>query len=229
MARRSSNLRPGYLLLAVMIATVLWGMAHGTSSVDRPFDVPVVFQSIPDDVVITEQSADVVNVRVLSSRAALRNVSPADMEYRIDVSGARPGPAVYEVDASRIEDQIPRGARIVSRSPAAIEVVFQRRARKSVRVRADLEGDPAVGFVVGEVSVDPPRVWLVGARGDVLRLGEVVTETIDVSGLEEPVEREARLSLGGGHVWMEQTRPVRVRIDIQPVQTPGSGSSAGEQ
>ena len=27
-----------------------------------------------------------------------------------------------------------------------------------------------------------------------------------------------RLSLGGGHVWMEETRPVRVRIPIEPVE-----------
>jgi hypothetical protein len=65
--------------------------------------------------------------------------------------------------------------------------------------------------------VDPPRVWLAGARGDVLRLSEVVTETIEVGGLVETTEREVRLSLGGGHVWMEESRPVTVRIEIKAV------------
>jgi YbbR domain-containing protein len=73
-----------------------------------------------------------------------------------------------------------------------------------------------------EVSVEPPRVWLAGARSDVLRLSEVVTETVEVDGLEETEEREVRLSLGGGHVWMEEAKPVTVRIEIEaiPVEEP---------
>jgi YbbR domain-containing protein len=98
-----------------------------------------------------------------------------------------------------------------------------------VRVRPDLEGEPAQGFLVAGVEVEPDRVWLVGARSEVLRLSEVVTETVDVSGLSESEEREVRLSLGGGHVWMEDNSPVTLRIAIEPVpETEGAaGSQAG--
>ena len=65
--------------------------------------------------------------------------------------------------------------------------------------------------------MEPPRVWLAGARSDVLLLSEVVTETIEVGPLEETTEREVRLSLGGGHVWMEESRPVTVRIEIEVI------------
>ena len=91
----------GTLLLSAIIAMVLWGMAHGTSSIERSVDIPVVFDDVPDDVVITSRSVDVVNVRVLGSRAALRNVSPTKLDYRIDISGAQPGPAGYELDFIR--------------------------------------------------------------------------------------------------------------------------------
>jgi hypothetical protein len=59
-------------------------------------------------------------------------------------------------------------------------------------------------------------VWIAGARSDVQRLSELLTEPIDIGGLEAPVEREARLALGGGHVWMEKNEPVAVRIQIGP-------------
>ncbi len=209
-----------YGLVALAIATILWGMAHGTSFIERGVDVPVVFTGIPDHLVITDQSNDVVNVRVLGSRAALRNLSPTKMEYRVDVSGGRPGVADYEVDISRIN--LPRGARIVSRSPSRLEVKFERRGKKAVKIRADLEGAPAEGFELKEVVVEPPRVWLVGARGDVLRLNEVVTETIDITDIDQSEVREVRLSLGNGHVWMEEQRPVAVRIEIEPVPEAGA-------
>jgi YbbR domain-containing protein len=205
----------GMLLLSAAIAMTLWGMAHGTSSIERSVDIPVVYQNVPEDVVITGYSVDAVNIRVLGSRAALRNVSPMRLDYRIDVAGAKPGPAVFEVDESRIE--LPRGARVVSRSPASIEVTLERRGRKAVVVRPDLEGAPAPGHAITRVEVDPPRVWLTGARGDVLRLAEVMTETIDVTGATQSFEREARLSLGANHVWRETEGPVKVRILVEPV------------
>jgi len=209
------RLHVGTLLLSFAIASVLWIMAHGTSSIERGVDIPVVFSEIPDDLVITDQTADVVNIRVLGSRAALRDIGPSEQEYRIDVSGAKRGLLIHEVEAGLIE--VPGGVRITSRSPAVIEVQFERRGRKAVRVRADLEGEPAEGFEITAVEVDPPRVWLTGARSDVLRLSEVVTETIDVSGFAASVEREVKLSLGRDHVWMEENEPVTVRLQLEAI------------
>jgi hypothetical protein len=80
------NVRTG--LLALVISTILWGIAHGSSSVERGLDIPVSFHDLPDDLVITGQSTDQVNIRVRGSRAALRNLSPAKLEYVVDVAGA---------------------------------------------------------------------------------------------------------------------------------------------
>ena len=209
-----------YLLLAILIALVLWGMAHGSSSIERGFDLPVVIQELPDRLVVTDLSADVVNIRVLGSRAALRDIKPADLEYLVAVADAKPGIAVYEVDLTAIDARLPRNVRIVSRSPASLEVKLEIRSRKSVKVRPDVEGEPATGFVLTSVEVIPPRVWLQGARGDVLRLSEVVTETIDINGLDRPTEREAKLSFGAGRVWKEESTPVKVKLQIDPVPPP---------
>lgn len=214
MARSRSSLHPGALLLAFVIAVFLWGVAHGSSSIERGYDLPVVLRNVSDDLVVTDRSADVVNVRLMGSRAALRNLSPGALEYQIDVSTARPGRADFEVDVSRLE--LPRGARIVSRSPSQIEVHFERRATRAVRVRPDVSGEPAPGFRLSSVDVLPPRVRLAGARSQVLSLKEVVTEPIDISGLVATEERDVRVFLGSGTVWVENDEPVKVRIRIEP-------------
>lgn len=214
--RRSGNFKYG--LMAMLIATVLWGIAHGEKSTERNMDIPVVFYGLSDELVISEQSTNEINIRVQGSRAALRNVSPTTMEYPVTLDGAKPGPAMYDVEASYID--VPRGVKVVSRSPARIELEFQPRGRKNVRIRPDIEGEPAEGFLLGEVILEPERVWLTGARGDVLRLSEVVTETIDVTGQSKPIEKEVRLALRGGNVWMEEGKPVVVRVDIQAVPMP---------
>ena len=76
-SRRPRSFR--YLFLAVLIAMVLWSVAHSSSSVERAYDIPVAFEKLPEDLVITDQSSDEVNVRVRGSRAALRNLSPTEL------------------------------------------------------------------------------------------------------------------------------------------------------
>ena len=207
-----------YFLLAVAISAALWGMSHGSSEIELGFDIPVAFVGMPEELVITRKSTQEINIRVLGPRAALRDISTKDLEYAVNLEGAKLGKAVYLVEAATLE--MPQGARILSRSPATIELEFERRGRKSVRITADLEGEPAVGFVFTEVKIDPSRVWLEGARSKVLRLSEVMTETIDVAGLSEPLERELRLSLGVEHVWVEEDKPVKLRIQVDPIPDP---------
>ncbi|MFP8881964.1 MAG: CdaR family protein [Myxococcota bacterium] len=205
----------GYALLALVISSVLWAFSHGSSKIERSYDIPVVFHGVPEELVIVEQSTAVVNIRALGPRAAHRDISPTKMEYGLSLEGAKPGPAVFEVNETRLE--LPSGARILSRSPNRIDVEFESRSRKSVRINADVSGKPAPGFVMAGVEILPPRVWLAGARSDVLRLREVGTETVDVDGAIESLEREVRLSLGGGHVWVDQDEPIRVRVQIDAV------------
>ena len=120
MSRRFSNLRPGALLLALVIAVILWALAHGASSIERGYDVPIELLEMSEELVVTDQTPRNINVRVMGSQAALRNLDPGKLRYPIDVSGSQPGDADFEVDVANIE--LPRGARIVSRSPSRIHM-----------------------------------------------------------------------------------------------------------
>ena len=183
---------------------------------------------MPDDLVITGQNTNEVNIRVTGSRAALRNVDEDAAEYAVAVAGANPGRAIFEVEESMIQSDMPGGVQILSRSPASLEVTFERKGRKSVRIDADLEGKPAQGFTMGSVEVDPPRIWLAGARSEVYKLTAVQTETIDMTDATEDVERDVRLSLGDGHVWVEEDKKVKVRIPITPVFGPPPAPETAE-
>jgi YbbR domain-containing protein len=204
--------------MAIAISMGLWVIAHGERDSEQNFDIPVALHGLPDDMVVTEQSETEINIRVQGSRATLRNVTSTSMEYPLNLEGVKSGPAIYDVEASHIE--APRGIKVVSRSPARIDLLIEPRGRKNVRIRPDVEGDPADGFVTGDVVVEPERVWLTGARSDVLRLSEVVTETVELTGLAESLEKQVRLSLGGGHVWLEKDQPVTIRVQIDSIPEP---------
>jgi YbbR domain-containing protein len=207
-----ANLR--YKLVALVAALLLWGVSHSTSSVERGFDIPVVPGNVPQDLVITGQSTDAVNIRVRATNAALRRLSVADLSYPVDLAGARAGTTEREVELAAMN--LPRGAQIVSRSPASLEFTLERKSTRAVKVRADIDGEPAPGFVVGEVTIEPARLRISGARSEVLRLSEVLTETIDVAGANTAIEKTVRATPGGLHVWLDGANEVTVRIDIAP-------------
>jgi YbbR domain-containing protein len=174
----------------------------------------VVFTALPENLVIVEQNSDVVNVRMRGSRAGLRRMALDSFEYSVDVSGARPGTANYEVDLTRIE--FPRGVKDVSRSPSNLLVTFEPRSSRVVRVRPDITGEPAEGFELAGVEIDPPEVMIAGARSEVQRRGEIVTETIDVSGLQADTKRTVKVALSRPHVWLAEERPLQASIKIVP-------------
>ncbi len=214
MASRFQNLRPGVLILALAISVFIWAVGQGTSSVIQSFDVEVELVGVEDGLVITDQSSDEINVRLRGSRASLRNLNTDQLKYRVDADGGKPGVAVYEVDVETIDH--PTGTQFVGYSPSRLKVRFEKRGRKAVGVRAEIEGVPAPGFHVAGVEIQPEKVWLEGARSQVMRLNEVATESIDIAGLAASAQREVRLVLGGGTVWAEDNKPVQVEVRIEP-------------
>ena len=208
------------LVLALAISVFIWAVAQGTSRVIQSFDVEVELVGVEEGLVVTDQSSDEVNVRLRGSRAALRNLNTDQLKYRIEAKGGKPGVAVYEVDVETIDH--PAGTQFVGYSPSRLQERFEKRGRKAVGVRAEIEGTPAPGFHVAGVDIEPQKVWLEGARSQVMRLNEVVTETIDIAGLAASEQKEVRLVLGGGTVWAEDNTPVQVtvRIEADPVPEP---------
>lgn len=213
-----------YKLLALFIAVLLWGMARGTTSIEQGFDIPVVFTGMPQDLVVVEQNTGDINVRFRGSRSGLGRLARAGLRYEVDVSGARPGRAVFEVDTSRLD--YPRGTQPVSRSPSRLVVELERRGSRVVRVRPEVEGTPAPGYALAGVNIEPSEVRLEGALSEVRRISEVPTETIDVTGLEASQERAVRLSIPRPHVWLAEDRPLRARIRIRPADAAAEGEAA---
>jgi YbbR domain-containing protein len=204
-------------VVALIAAVLLWGFSQSTATQERGFDIPVVPTHLSDDLILTARSSDAVDIRVRGSRSALRRV-PTDLDYEVDLAAAKPGTTSTEVDLTALD--VGRGAQIVSRSPTQLEFTLERKISRRMNVKPELAGRPAEGFVVGEAQATPRRVLVTGAESEVLRLGELLTETIDVTGANQPFERSVKIVALGPHAWLEPGQEVRVRVDIQPAPPP---------
>jgi YbbR domain-containing protein len=203
-----------YKLAAFLVACVLWAAAQGFRSVEQSIDVPIAVEGVPDGVVVVDQSARELNVRVVGSRAALRRAEKQLVRYPISLSGMKAGEARFNVDTDLLS--LPRGARVSARSPSTLSFRLEARAQKTVPVRVDLFGKPPEGYRVAEVRVSPETVVLEGASSEVKKIRELQTDRIDVSELREPAVRDVRLVIGAANVWrVDGAEPIRVDIRIE--------------
>ena len=208
------NLR--YWLFSLLGAILLWTVAHSTSPVERPFNVPVRTEGVPESLVVVGQDYDRVNIFVRGSRAGLASLIAADLFYSADLSAAAAGRYNQEVDVTTIERDLPPGAGVVSRSPVSIEFVLEEKHTRSVAVKPDVAGEPALGFTVEAVTVSPERATVTGARSEVLGLKEVLTEAVDITGAQATVQQRAKLMEVGRHTWFDGVEEIDVRVEIVP-------------
>jgi YbbR domain-containing protein len=205
-----------YKIVSLLIACVLWAAAQGVTDVEQSLDVPVAVEKVPDNLVVVEESAHEINLRLVGSRAALRQASKLLQHYTVSLEGSKPGEARLSVNKEQIS--LPRGARIAARSPSTLVYTLETVVTKSVPVRADLSGDLPRGYKLVRVSVDPKEIAIVGAKSSVRNIREVVTDRIELARLRETSELESSVALGYPHVWRKDpdAGPIRVNVEIEP-------------
>jgi YbbR domain-containing protein len=78
------------------------------------------------------------------------------------------------------------------------------------------KGEPAPGYRLLSVEVDPPSVLVEGLPTQLARLTRVQTESIDVTGLEETFRQQVVLDLPNG-VSLVEVEDIFVTIEIEPL------------
>jgi hypothetical protein len=216
---------PLYKGAALAVAVVLWASVQGIRSDEQSLDVPISLEDIPPEVVVVDQSASEINLRIIGSRAAVRRAERQLTRYPLSLQGLAPGEARLSIEEERFS--VPRGASIAAHAPSAVTLRLDYRIRKRVRVRPDLVGEPPAGYRLVGVDVLPSEVTLEGARGALRGIREVLTERIELETLRELSEHDVRLALDTGHIWRaDNERPVRVRVRVEPVGPSDDGSGS---
>ena len=227
MASRFQNLRPGMLVLALAISVFIWGVAQG--DLERPAVLRRRGRARRRRGEPRRHRAE----RRLDQRPPARQPGGAaqPLGRAVEVPGRRPGRKARGrglrgrrgVDPPPDRDELRgllrrRSSRCDSRNGATRPSRCEPKRRAPRRRASTWPGSCVV----------PDKIRLEGARRQVLRMKEVVTEKIDIAGLTADAEREARLVLGGGPVWPEDDAPIRVLIRIEPDPGTEAGGEAAE-
>ncbi len=138
------------------------------------------------------------------------------------------------MELDRLSDLLPRGARPTARSPSSVTVRLESRARKRVRIKANLVGELPEGYRLIGVEVEPDEIVLEGAKQALRSIREVSTDPIELGSLSGTIDRKIDLSLRSPHVWRaDEGGPIRVRVKLErlvsPEESPGADRGEPEE
>lgn len=182
------NLRT--LLWAFILALAVWVAAVTAADPDevRALPSPVTVEVVGQDpgLVISSDYPKQVEVTLRAPTSVWERIStdPASVRAVLDLSGLSSGQHSVGIQVQVSE----RPARLVSVTPATVNLALEPLATRKLTINLSLAGQPAVGYQAGDPSLSPLQVVVAGAESQVQQAAKAAV-TLSLDGVREDVRK----------------------------------------
>jgi YbbR domain-containing protein len=172
----------GWKLMSVGLAFVLWAIMGRQSEMQMNVSAPVQYKNIPDDLEISSDIPERVNLDVRGPADRLTPTYLANASVELDFA-AMHQPGEFTFNIGNNNTRLPLGIFLNRAVPSQIRVRFDRTVTRDVPVRARFYGTPSEGYHLSECILQPPVIHLRGPESHLTPLQEVQTDPIDLGGV----------------------------------------------
>lgn len=207
----------GLKVLSLLIAAIVWAWVQGDEVVEARTRAQIHYVW-PKGLVAARELPSTLVVTVSGPQGVARSIQRDALSVTVDLSDESAGST--SVDFTELELLgLPSAVSVVQLSPPAIDIELDRAVTRELSVTPTVIGDPAEGWVVARVEVQPSEVEVVGPQGRMRTLAELATDVVEISGSREDRVVEVGLALKQAGVSLAEGAPerVKVRIDVEPV------------
>ncbi|MCA9494062.1 MAG: hypothetical protein KC621_29240 [Myxococcales bacterium] len=202
---------PWQKVVSVLLAAAIWLYVQGEEVQEVRIATQIAW-NLPADLLPDEPLPTSASLTVSGPRSAIRRARKSSLRVEIDLSEQSTGD--HEVDlASSANVVLPPQIRLVAIAPSAVRVSLDEVAISRAEIEPTTVGEPAEGWEVSALTLDPRVVELRGARAVMSGLRDVVTRPIDLSGLAVSTTRPVTLDLPRG-VTLATNTVVSARIEV---------------
>lgn len=204
--------RLGLKLASVVLAALIWLIVSGEQVVERGFRIPLEFSNLPAGLELASDAPTAVDVRVKGSSGSLARLTPGELVAILDLRQARAGRRLFSLSGDEV--RAPFGVEVVHVAPSSVAITFEPHAEKQVAVSPVVEGEPAAGFEVRQVTSDPAAVTVSGPTTAVRATNEAITEPVSVAGAASTVTEVVNVGVADPAVHLRSAEAVRVTVTI---------------
>lgn len=180
------------LILGALLVLLAAGLLFYEDQDEITLAIPVRFEHISHDL-IAVRNIPVLEARLKGPSSVLKALKDSQLSYKIDLSTAKPGPLFIKISRKMIK--VPWRVSILGIDPASFTITIEKRMEKIVPIVADLNKDPAPGYIISRVVTAPSTVRLTGPMSVLDKISAVRTTPVDVGGLIETIKKKVALNL----------------------------------
>jgi YbbR domain-containing protein len=205
----------GWKLLSLAVAVLLWAIVASEPEMATIVSVRVLYENLPEELEISSEPVNTVSLELRGPAAALRGIGEggAQAEVILDMAGVRPGQRTFVIGDDNLK--LPRGVRLTRSVPSEVRFTFEHRRARFVPVRPRFTGQGQNGYTVGNWSVEPHEMEIVGPAGHVARVDSVVTDPVDVSTVTSASEFRVNAYLDDPYVRFRSSPQVKVKVTMK--------------
>jgi YbbR domain-containing protein len=182
--------------------------------VERVMRAPVEFQNLPAGLELVGNPPDTVEVRLRGSSGALSRIASGDMSAVIDLATARPGRRLFHITQNQVN--VPYGIEIVQVGPSTLTMEFEMSGIRAVKVEPDIDGRPATGYEVTQITSDPDTVEVAGPETALRRLQSAITEPVSVTDQTRSVREVVTIGVPDSSLRLRSPQTAVVTVTISP-------------
>ncbi|HVE71752.1 MAG TPA: CdaR family protein [Thermoanaerobaculia bacterium] len=186
----------GLKLVSLLLACILWwyvSLPRREEVRERFMTASLSLVGIPAHLVITEPDIPAtVSVRVRGRSSNLRALASQSLEASADLSRInKAGEVMIRIRSQHIN--VPEDIEVVSIEPNEVRFRVEQLRQRAVPIRPFLEGGVPTGFIVGQATTEPSLALVSGPASQIMKLAEVTTERIIMTGRKETFVQNANV------------------------------------
>lgn len=199
-------------IFSLVFAIFLWMSIVGGESAEELFVVPLSIQNIPQDMIISNEVIDYVNLRLRGQRGIIKTLNAKQIEVVLNLKDAMEG----ENNITLFPEEIvlPEGVTAVRVTPSLFKVRLDRLTHKELPVMPVFLGTPASGYKLGKVTATPGRVVVMGLEETLRDQVQIETKHIELFDKRSSFKTETELKPLNSNVYIKGPQKVKVEVEI---------------
>jgi YbbR domain-containing protein len=209
-------------LLALGIAIGIWfnaSVEDRLASNEKVVEAGISYNRRPELIIINPVRT--VNVRLIGSKKAVRQLNPIMVDVQVDLSKLPPGASTVTLGPENV--LAPQGLEVVSIEPSTIRVDLEKEVSLRLPVEPKLIGRPAAGAVAEEPEVFPNQVLVTGPESLLTRIDSLATQPINLDGHASTFEETVAVVSPDPLIQIAQPSKVTVRVPMRQPDEPQAG------
>lgn len=181
-------------LISLFFAATLWFYVTPIAPKDTlevNYVLPLELKNIPPNMMTVGKIEERIGVRLKGGQGVIRDIVPDKLSVNLDLSNASEGVRFYNLDPDNIN--VPSNIDVVRIEPKTIKIDMVKLKRKDVDVKVTLTGNPASGYRVKQISVNPPVITIEGPEAEVKNISSLEGLTINVTERKRSFSREVKI------------------------------------